>query len=159
MAFTGLIDRVFTTFAARDAASYLEGDVGRIMQVKEGGGSLWQLADLAPSWNQIGAAPQQTLTDGANIALDLSKGNSATVTLAGNRTLDNPTGIRSGETYLIEVVQDGTGSRTLTWGSAYDFAGGTPPTLSTGAADVDRFVFVATDSTQLTLTGSALDVS
>lgn len=83
-----------------------------------------------------------TLTDAANIAYDMDDGNNATVTLGGNRTLDNPSNITVGQSGSIFVVQDGTGSRTLSYGSAFDFASGTAPTLSTGANAVDRIDYV-----------------
>ena len=56
-------------------------------------------------------------------------------------------------TYVLIVKQDGTGSRTLSYGSEYKFPGGTAPTLSTGANDVDVLCFVS-DGTNLY--GSAL---
>ena len=83
-----------------------------------------------------------TLSDGANIAYDMDDGNNATVTLGGNRTLDNPSNVTVGQSGSIFIVQDGTGSRTLSYGSAYDFAGGTAPTLSTAASAVDRIDYV-----------------
>ena len=83
-----------------------------------------------------------TLSDGANIAYDMDDGNNATVTLGGNRTLDNPSNVTVGQSGSIFIVQDGTGSRTLSFGNAYDFAGGTAPTLSTGANAVDRIDYV-----------------
>lgn len=60
-----------------------------------------------------------TLTDGANIATDAGKANHFRVTLAGNRTLDNPTSLTDGGVYMWEFIQDGTGSRTITLGSAF----------------------------------------
>ena len=39
--------------------------------------------------------------------------------------------------YSFRIVQDGTGSRTLSYHSDYKFPGGVDPTLSTGANDVD----------------------
>tara|TARA_Y100000361_G_scaffold101984_1_gene91786 strand:- start:518 stop:1330 length:813 start_codon:yes stop_codon:yes gene_type:complete len=83
-----------------------------------------------------------TLSDGANISYDMDDGNNATVTLGGNRTLDNPSNVTVGQSGSIFIVQDGTGSRTLSYGSAYDFASGTAPTLSTGANAVDRIDYV-----------------
>ena len=83
-----------------------------------------------------------TLSDGANIAYDMDDGNNATVTLGGNRTLDNPSNVTVGQSGSIFIVQDGTGSRTLSFGSAYDFAGGTAPTLTTTASAVDRIDYV-----------------
>jgi len=90
-----------------------------------------------------------TLTDGANISVDLAASNNFTVTLAGNRTLDNPTNIVAGQSGSIFIVQDGTGSRTLAYGSYYDFAGGTAPTLSTTAAAVDRIDYVVRSATSI----------
>ena len=55
-----------------------------------------------------------TLTDGATISLDASLGNHFRVTLGGNRTLAAPTNPTDGQRIMIEVIQDGTGGRTLT---------------------------------------------
>ncbi len=91
-----------------------------------------------------------TLSDGANISWDLSANQVATVTLAGNRTLDAPSNQVAGATYILIVKQDGTGSRTLnTSASAYKFPGGTEPTLSTGANAVDILTFVSDGSSML----------
>ena len=90
-----------------------------------------------------------TLTDGANISVDLAASNNFTVTLAGNRTLDNPTNIVAGQSGSIFIVQDGTGSRTLAYGSYYDFAGGTAPTLSTAASAVDRIDMIVRSATSI----------
>ena len=90
-----------------------------------------------------------TLTDATNIAYDMDDGNNAEVTLAGNRTLDNPTNITPGQSGSIFITQDGTGSRTLAYGDAYDFAGGTAPTLSTGANAVDRIDYVVRTTTSI----------
>ena len=85
-----------------------------------------------------------TLSDGANISWDLSQNQVATVTLAGNRTLDAPSNQAAGATYILIVKQDGTGSRTLnTSASAYKFPGGTEPTLSTAASAVDILTLVS----------------
>lgn len=83
------------------------------------------------------------LTDASAISWNLNSAQVATVTLAGNRTLSNPTNLRNGGTYVLIVKQDGTGSRTLAYGSAYKWPGGTAPTLSTGANDVDILTFVS----------------
>ena len=90
-----------------------------------------------------------TLTDATNIAYDMDDGNNAAVTLAGNRTLDNPTNITVGQSGSIFITQDGTGSRTLAYGDAYDFAGGTAPTLSTAANAVDRIDYIVRTTTSI----------
>tara|TARA_R100000995_G_scaffold30176_3_gene13423 strand:- start:577 stop:2394 length:1818 start_codon:yes stop_codon:yes gene_type:complete len=88
-----------------------------------------------------------TLSDGANISWDLSQNQVATVTLAGNRTLDAPSNQVAGATYILIVKQDGTGSRTLnTSASAYKWPAGTEPTLTTTASAVDILTFVSDGS-------------
>ena len=90
-----------------------------------------------------------TLTDAATITPNLDSSDMFTVTLGGNRTLANPSNIDAGQTGSIFIVQDGTGSRTLAWGSYWDFAGGTAPTLSTAAGAVDRVDFIVRTSTSI----------
>tara|TARA_R110000803_G_scaffold181350_1_gene243739 strand:- start:200 stop:985 length:786 start_codon:yes stop_codon:yes gene_type:complete len=95
-------------------------------------------------WQKLNE-PFTALTDGANIswnADDDSGKINATVVLGGNRILDNPTNMYSGTSYNLLVAQDGTGSRTLTFGTIFKWAGGTAPTLSTGANAVDIFTFI-----------------
>ena len=90
-----------------------------------------------------------TLTDAVNIATDLNLNNFFSVTLAGNRTLDNPTNIVPGQSGCIFITQDATGSRTLVYGTYWDFAGGTAPTLSTAANSVDRLDYVVRTATSI----------
>lgn len=94
---------------------------------------------------QIGAVA--TLTDGATITPDFSTSNNFTVTLGGNRTLANPTNITAGQSGVIFVVQDATGSRTLSYGTYWKFPGGTAPTLTTTANAVDILAYVCKSST------------
>jgi len=89
------------------------------------------------------------LTDGATITPDLADSNNFSVTLGGNRTLANPSNITAGQSGSIFITQDGTGSRTLAYGSNFDFAGGTAPTLSTTAAAVDRIDYVVRTATSI----------
>jgi len=90
-----------------------------------------------------------TLTDGATITPDFATANNFTVTLAGNRTIANPTNLTAGQSGSIFIVQDGTGSRTAAWGSYWDFAGGTAPTLTTTASAVDRVDYVVRSATSI----------
>jgi hypothetical protein len=82
------------------------------------------------------------LTDAANISTDASLGNTFTVTLGGNRTLDNPTNLVAGGVYRWAVTQDGTGSRTLAYGTLFKWSGGTAPTLTTTAAAIDSITAI-----------------
>lgn len=80
------------------------------------------------------------LVDGATITPDFAAGRNFTVTLGGNRALANPSNQVAGQSGVIIVKQDATGSRTLSWGSAFKFAGGAP-TLSTAANSVDSVTY------------------
>jgi hypothetical protein len=92
------------------------------------------------------------LTDGATITPDFAAANNFSVTLGGSRTLANPTNLTAGQSGCIWITQDGTGSRTLAYGSQWDFTGGTAPTLSTAAAAVDCLVYAVQSSTKITAT-------
>jgi len=89
---------------------------------------------------KIGFA-EATLTDGATIDWDAVTQDVCKVTLGGNRTLNAPTNGTAGQFISILVIQDGTGSRTLTWNAVYEFASDTAPTLTTTANLGDLFVF------------------
>jgi hypothetical protein len=91
----------------------------------------------------------QGLTDGTNISVDFNVGQNFTVTLAGNRTLDNPTNCVAGQVGSIFITQDGTGSRTLAYGSSWDFIAGEAPVLSTDAAARDRLDYIVQTSTDV----------
>lgn len=95
------------------------------------------------------AATVTTLTDAATIAVDMSTSNNFTVTLGGNRTLGNPTGLVVGQSGSIFVNQDGTGSRTLAYSSNWDFPNGVAPTLSTAASATDRIDYIVRTSTSV----------
>ena len=91
------------------------------------------------------AAIQQTLTDGATINWDVSAGEYAKVTLGGNRTIANPTNTVNGGFYILEIIQDATGSRTLSWGSNFVWSGGTAPTLTTTINKRDFIGFICSN--------------
>jgi hypothetical protein len=93
------------------------------------------------------AAAEVTLTDAATITVDMSTFINAVVTLGGNRALGNPTNEKVGQSGVIRIVQDGTGSRTLSYGTDWEFAGGVAPVLSTaaGANDLLFYYVIATD--------------
>ena len=103
----------------------------------------------ANTWTAGQRGEVTTLTDAASIATDLNDSNNYTVTLAGNRTLANPTNCTAGQSGSIFLVQDGTGSRTLAFGSYWDFAGAVAPTLSTAASAVDRIDYVVRSATSI----------
>ena len=84
---------------------------------------------------------ETTLTDGSSITWNASTEDVAKVTLAGNRTLGSASSGSTGQFISLLIIQDGTGSRTLTWNAAYEFAADSAPTLTTTASKGDLFVF------------------
>lgn len=98
--------------------------------------------DISNPWSASQYSPIVQLTDGATITVDLSLANVFEVTLDGNRTIDF-TNAKPGMHFTMIVKQDDTtGSRTLTWDAANDWAGGTAPTLSTATDAVDVLSFM-----------------
>ena len=105
--------------------------------------------DVAQTYTAAQRGTITTLTDGATVTPDFAASNNYTLTLGGNRTIANPTNLTAGQSGSIFLVQDGTGSRTASWGTYWDFAGGTAPTLTTTASAVDRIDYVVRSSTSI----------
>lgn len=87
------------------------------------------------------------LTYNSTINVDASQGNVFQVTLtASNGTIANPINPLDGQLLRFRIAQDGTGTRTVLWGNAYDFGStnGTAngaPTLTTTASKTDVLAF------------------
>lgn len=95
--------------------------------------TLSRRADLAPV----------ALTDAATIATDASRGDHFRVTLGGNRTLGAPSNPADGQRVLWEVIQDATGTRTLTLATgAGGFAFGTDITSFTATTTASKRDFI-----------------
>ena len=95
--------------------------------------------------------PIVTLTDAASVATDLNTGNVFYVTLAGNRTLAAPTETTTniGAVGQIFIQQDGTGSRTLSYNTVFQFPGASVPTLTTTANAVDTLFYAVRTTTKV----------
>ena len=85
----------------------------------------------------------------STITLDFRTGNNFSMTLTGNTTIANPSNISAGQSGVLFISQDGSGSRTAAFGSYWDFSEGTAPTLSTGANAVDMIAWIARSSTKI----------
>ena len=88
-----------------------------------------------------------TLTDATSITVSMNTGNNFLVTLGGNRTLAAPSNATAGQTGSIYVIQDGTGSRTLSYNSVWKFPGGSAPAATSTSAAVDMIVYNARSAT------------
>jgi hypothetical protein len=100
-----------------------------------------------------------TLTDQATVAWNADvNGQVVKVTLGGNRTIGAPTNIIENNMYLLRVHQDAVGGRTMNWNTAYKFAAGTLPVLTTAINSVDIFTFIGGTGDVLYCVGKAMDV-
>lgn len=91
-----------------------------------------------------------TLTDNTSIVIDMTSNNNFSITLGGSNTFINPTNMTPGQSGIIWVIQDGTGSRAPSWGSYWKFPSNTAPTLTTTANSVDAITYVVRNSTSIT---------
>ena len=92
-------------------------------------------------FNDAAYFPEATLTDASTIAWDTQAAPVAKVTLTDNRTLGAGTNAVAGQFVSLLVIQDGTGSRTLSFNAVYEFTEDTAPLLTTTASKGDLFVF------------------
>ncbi len=122
-------------------------DIGPDVVTLTGAQSLSNKTDTNP------AQTTQTLTDAASIVWDMANGSVAKVTLAASgHVLANPTNVRAGGWGWLDIVQDATGGRTMSWGSNFKHVLGVPPTLSTAANARDRFFWSSFDGTSIDIT-------
>ena len=115
------------------------------------------MADRIPlivdsSSNQVKELPAgDSIILADNEKLKVGTGGDLQISHSGtNSVIDNNTGglyIRNNVaadvfTYIsVLVIQDGTGSRTLTWNAMFEFKDDTAPTLTTTASKGDLFTF------------------
>ena len=105
--------------------------------------------DTTATWTAAQRGEITALTSATTITIDMADSNHFSVTLAHNATFANPSNDTAGQTGSIFITQDGTGSRTASWGTDWEFAGGTAPTLTTTAAAVDRIDYVVRSATSI----------
>jgi hypothetical protein len=91
----------------------------------------------------------------SSFAIDMSTGNNYNFTIAGNITLNNPTNTQPGQSGVIMITQDGTGSRTLAYQSHWNFVDGTAPTITAGAGTTSVLAYMVQD-TDMIITTSIL---
>lgn len=142
----------FSTLTLSTALTVANGGTGATTS----SGALSNLGAAGTSINNTFSAAQRfsfsTLTDAATVAMDLSASNNFNLTLGGNRTLGVPTNPVAGQSGLISVRQDITGSRTLAYSWPFMFVGGVAPTLSTGKLVLDQLMYIVNNYSTSTVT-------
>jgi hypothetical protein len=89
--------------------------------------------DVDQSWT---GAQRGTVNTISGTEIDFSAGNNFTKTLSATTSF-TAASMTAGQSGVIVLIQDGTGSRTASWSGDFEFAAGTAPTLTTSANGVD----------------------
>ena len=117
-------------------------DAKDIIFQQRDGTSILEINDGAYArFTAAAVAPEATLSDASTVTWNALTQSVSKVTLGGNRTIGLASGGVSGAFISLLIIQDGTGSRTVSWNAAYEFAADTAPTLTTTANLGDLFVF------------------
>ena len=124
-----------------DGDSSITADTDDQLDFKTGGTDRFVLSSANAKFNVGAYNAEATLTDASTISWDVSTSSVAKVTLGANRTLGAATNAQTGQFVSLLIIQDGTGSRTVTFNAAYEFKDDTAPTLTTTASKGDLFVF------------------
>ena len=85
----------------------------------------------------------------ATTTLDFSQGNNFSLTLGATINIANPTGVTTGQSGIILIQEDGTGGYTVGWGTSWDFASATAPTLTTTASALNALPYFARSTTSI----------
>ena len=112
------------------------------LELQRGGTAVLSIVSGGVSLAGGAASNITALSDGATITIDMATACHHSVTLGGNRTFAAPSNQVIGQSGSIFITQDGTGSRTATFNSAFKFNNGTAPTLTTTASAVDRIDYI-----------------
>ena len=105
--------------------------------------------DVANEYTKTQNFNATTLTDGATIAWDASLNQVCSVTITDNRTMAAPTNLVDGGFYHLTVIQDGTGSRTLTWNAVFKWGTPAAPTITADATKYDRIDYIIYDASNI----------
>ena len=116
------------------------------LQLQLGGSTKFEIVSGGVSLTGGAASNITALSDGATITIDMATACHHSVTLGGNRTFAAPSNQAVGQSGSIFITQDGTGSRTASFNSAFKFASGVAPTLSTAANAIDRIDYIIKSS-------------
>ena len=116
------------------------------LEIQRGGTAVLSIVSGGVSLSGGAASNITALSDGSTITIDMATACHHSVTLAGNRTFAAPSNQVVGQSGSIFITQDGTGSRTAAFNSAFKFNAGVAPTLSSAASATDRIDYIIKSS-------------
>jgi hypothetical protein len=88
-------------------------------------------------------------TTTATTTFDFTQGNNFSLILGATITIANPTGVTTGQSGLILIQENSTGGYTCAWGTSWDFASSTAPTLTTTANALNALPYFARSTTSI----------
>ena len=113
--------------------------------------------DVANTFTAGQRGATQTANATGSTTLDFDLYQNFVLTFTGNVTLANPSTESVGQAGVIMIIQDGTGSRTISLGTDYETAGAGGLTISTGANDVDIIPYFVQSASNILLGSAQLD--
>jgi hypothetical protein len=87
------------------------------------------------NWGYLSGALQTVAGSGGTVNIAFAAGNIVNMTLTASTTLTFSTHVVG--TYIIKLIQGGSGSYTITWPGTVVWSGGTAPTLTTTVGKTD----------------------
>ena len=151
---TSILDFSNSSSDAIVTASVQDKDI--IFKGDDGGSAVTSLTmDMSAAGKSIFGAAAVGATQTANATgsttLDFDTYQNFVLTATGNVTLANPSTESAGQSGVIVLIQDGTGSRTLSTGSDFEWPAGTAGTISTAASAVDVIPYLVDASNSILL--------
>lgn len=134
------IEREYSTATTLAAGTFTSADIGRLFK-NVADGEVFRCVAATPKFVHAYSLKnsEYTITYAATITPNVLNGLDQKCTLTGNVTVAVPSvtaGVVVGTRFRVRLIQDGTGSRVITFGAGYHFPGGAP-TESTAASKVD----------------------
>ena len=151
---TSILDFSNSSSDAVVTASVQDKDI--IFKGDDGGSAVTALTmDMSAAGKSIFGAGAVGATQTANASgsttLDYDTYQNFVLTATGNVTLANPSTESTGQSGVIVLIQDGTGSRTLSTGTDYEWPAGSTGTISTAASSVDVIPYFVDASNSILL--------
>lgn len=98
-------------------------------------------------------------TKTGTVTIDLDAGSCFLITLGGNITVALPSNPKSGQAFTLFFKQDATGSRTISWGSGWNWPDNTTPLYSTSAGSTCLVVSASVGATTAYVVGSGFKLA